>query len=128
VYGTPRRDFQESLPLGVIEIAAEFDLAIDSVEESVFRFTVPAIFGINSVMSEPDRNAVQFDSLPLCIQPQRHRRARTEACEQQFVRCRSAVRPEWGRLVSAKVVVAGNDLPMVRTPRELFRPSDGYMC
>jgi hypothetical protein len=48
----------QSLFLGFIQMAAQFDFTIDSVQKSLLRFTVPAIIGMNSEMLQPDCDAL----------------------------------------------------------------------
>jgi hypothetical protein len=71
--------------LRLIQVAAQFDFAIDAVQESLLRFTVDAIFGMNSGMPQRDRDALQIHSLSLCVQPQRHRCACAKSAKQQIM-------------------------------------------
>ena len=74
---TPLRYFKQPLLLCFIEIAGKFDLTVDAIQKSIFRFTFLAIVSMNSEVFEPDRNAPQVDTFPLRVQPQRHGRARS---------------------------------------------------
>ena len=66
-------DFKQLKLLSFIQVAAQLDFAIDAVQKPLLRFTVGTILGMNSGMSQRDRNALQIHSFSLCVQPQGHR-------------------------------------------------------
>ena len=71
--------FKQPLLLSFIEVAGQFDLTIDAIEQPGPGFAVAAILGVNAVMLKPNRDALKIDVFPLRIQPQRHRCAGSQA-------------------------------------------------
>ena len=63
--------------LGFVQVAGQFDCAIDAVEKTLLRFAVPAIFSMNAVVLEPDCDVLQIHAFTLRVQSQCHRHART---------------------------------------------------
>jgi hypothetical protein len=92
--------------LGFIQVAAQLDFAIDAVQESLLRFTVDAIFSMDSGMPQRDRDALQIHSLSLCVQPQRHRCACAESSKQEIVWGWSRIGSERSRFVRTPMVFA----------------------
>src|SRR5439155_12067230 len=70
------------------------NVAIDTVEHAFLGLTVETILGMDPVVRQPHRHALERQLLAFGIEPQRHRRAGTEAREQQIVRA-------WPRIESA---------------------------
>src|SRR5207244_12813238 len=48
--GTVFGNFEQSAPLGIIQVSDQFDLTIDSIEKTFFRFALHAIFRVNGEM------------------------------------------------------------------------------
>jgi len=103
-------NFEQTKFLSFIQIAAQFDFAIDAVQKPLLRFTIHAIFGMNSGMPKSDRNALQIQSVSLCVQPQGHRCAGTQTGKQQVVRRRARISSEWSRFIRMPTVLAGDNL------------------
>jgi hypothetical protein len=72
VDGAAFRNFEEPVPLSFIEVAGQFDFTIDAIQEPGFGFAIPAIFGVNAIVLQPNRDAPEVDAFPLCVKPQRH--------------------------------------------------------
>jgi len=51
------RNFEQSVFLRFIDIAAQLNLTIDAVQKALFRFTVHAVLGVNPVMLKPYSHA-----------------------------------------------------------------------
>ena len=61
--------FKQPLLLSFIEVAGQFDLTIDAIEQPGPGFAVAAILCVNAVMLQPNRDALQIDAFSLCVQP-----------------------------------------------------------
>ena len=66
------RNFEQPVFLRFIQVAAELDFKIDTVQKAGLRFTFSAILCMNAVVLEPDSDPLQIHAFPLCLQPQRH--------------------------------------------------------
>ena len=66
---TALRNFKQPLFLSFVEVAAQFDLAIDAIQDSYLGIAFAAILGINAVVLKPDSDALQVDAFPLRIEP-----------------------------------------------------------
>jgi len=47
-------NFKQPLLLSFIEVASQFDLSIDTIQQAGLRFAVAAILCVNAVMLEPN--------------------------------------------------------------------------
>src|SRR5947207_3949301 len=103
-------DFEQPALLGFIEVSGQFDFSIDTVEKTLLRFTVSAIFCVDAGMLKANGHALQIESLALSVQAQSHRCTGAEAGKQELVGRRSGVGPEWRRLVGAPPVFTGDNL------------------
>src|ERR1051325_10376775 len=101
-------DFQQPVLLGVIKVSGQFDLSIDTVEKTLLRFTVSAIFCVNARMLKANGHALQIETLALSVKTQSHGCTGAEAGKQQLVGRRSIVGPEWRRLVGTPAVFTGD--------------------
>ena len=45
-------NFEQPRFLGVVQIAGEFDLPVDLIERTYFRFTVAAVFGVFFLLAD----------------------------------------------------------------------------
>ena len=83
---TAFRNFEQPAFLSFINVAAQLDFTIDTVEKTLFRFALNAVLGVNPIMLKTYGHVPQIPPLALCVQLKSHRRARPEAREKQFVR------------------------------------------
>src|SRR5215510_172113 len=102
-------NFEQPFPLRIVQVAAQFDFTIDAVQKTLLCFAVPAILSMNAEMLEPDDDTLQIHALPLRIQPQGHRRARSQTSKQEFIRRRSCVVSKRRWFICSPAVTACND-------------------
>ena len=102
-------DFQQALPLRIVEIAGKFDFPIDPVEIAELCFTVAAIFRVYPRMLEANDDAAEIPALALRVESKRHGCTGSEARHQKLVWSRSTVFTEWRRLIRNPVMLAGSN-------------------
>ena len=84
-------DLHQSLALIIIERAFDLDHAVDLVEHAGAGFAFGAIFGVDLVMLQRHRDAIERQRLAVGIEPHGHGGAGAEACEQEVIRSGAGV-------------------------------------
>src|SRR5881628_3723421 len=65
---TAFRNFQQPASLSFIDVTAQLNFTIDTVEKTLFRFAFHAIPGMNPIMLKTYRHLPQVPAFALCIQ------------------------------------------------------------
>ena len=104
-------NLEQSASLCIIQVTHQFDLTVDSVEKTFFRFAVDTVLGVNAEVLKTHRYAPQIPLFTLRIQAHCHRRACAKRGQKKVVGRRSGVRPERRRFISSPSMFArGNFL------------------
>lgn len=80
------RDFRESLTLFIRQVASQYNLSFDPINQSLVGFAAEAILGMHRFIHQSDRNVFQRPSFPYGIHAKSHAGACTGSCEEKFVR------------------------------------------
>jgi hypothetical protein len=83
--------FEESLTLVLVQISDERELAVDPVDFALSCSAFRAIGGVHFAMCQRDTHLFEPQLLALGIEPQCHRRARSQCGKQEVVRIRSGI-------------------------------------
>jgi hypothetical protein len=96
--------------MSIVEVPAQFDLAIDLSDPPDGGFTVGAVLGVNPGMAKGHAYMLEGPTLAVGIHPHRHGGAGTEACQQQIIGSRSRIVADRTWLVGGQPVLSGDDL------------------
>ena len=76
--GATLGDEQQSLPLSVVEVAGQLDVAVNMGDPGAARHAVSAVFRAEFVSAATSPDPLQWPALAIGVHPHRHRRTRTE--------------------------------------------------
>ena len=96
-------DVEQSLPLIVVEVAGQFDVAINMIDPPPRGFTLRAVFGMNARVPQRHSDPLERPALTVGVHPHRHGGTRPERGQQQIVGC-------WSRIVANRPWLVGDEL------------------
>jgi len=103
-------DLHQPLPLRVVELAGQLDVAIDVIDRSLRGLAIGAVFRVNARVPQRHSHPLERPALAVGVHPHRHGGARPERGQQQIVGCRPCVVADRSWLVGDEPVVTGGDL------------------